>query len=849
MRGLLVFCQVLLLSPICFAQGSPASIFEWSEMPALTAPRSGQIAGQHNGALIAASGANFLVSPWQGGEKLWLEDVWVLDPGADAWRQLPDLPQAYAYGAVASTAKGVINVGGSDGVNHFDDAFLLNYANGDLKRTDLPPAPTSVAFTSAALLENVLYVVGGLASPDATETMDNFWALNLGEEDLSWKALPTWPGPPRMLPVVAAQDGAVFVMSGTDLHAGPDGEAARSYLNDAYKYTPGTGWSRIADMPHPVVAGVAAPLRDAFIAVVSGDDGSLYAQTAALGDDHPGFRKDVLSYHTITDTWSTVGEAPKGLVTTIAVPTPDGLIIMGGEDRPGHRDGSILMGTLKARVGGLGGIDYALMAGYFGLLVAMGVYFARREKTTEQFFLGGRNIKWWVAGLSIFGTQLSAITFLSIPARAYATDWVYFMMNMGIILVAPFAIYFFIPVFCRQRITTAYEYLEKRFGLAARIYGSGCFMLFQLGRIGIVLLLPALALSATTGIPVVACILAMGILATIYTVLGGIEAVIWTDVCQVVVLLLGAIVSVIVIATSLDGGLSGIIATANANAKLHMINEGWSASEVSLWVLILGPFFINFYPYAGDQTVVQRYITTPDTKQAQRAAWTNAIMSIPASLLFFGLGTALYVYYKSLPEQLDPSLKNDAIFPLFMVQALPTGMAGLVIAGVFAAAMSSLDSSMNSAATVIVTDYVRRFKQNLSDGAALRIARWVTFIFGAAGTLIAIAIHLSGQQSMLQLYMKFLGMAGGGLTGLFCLAVFTRRGNGFGVLVGVVVSAAALFYVANFTELHGFLHAMVAAVSFFVSGYVASLLAGGAKKELAGLTAWTLDDAEGEAGN
>ena len=176
-------------------------------------------------------------------------------------------------------------------------------------------------------------------------------------------------------------------------------------------------------------------------------------------------------------------------------------------------------------------------------LVVMGFYFSRREKGTDDFFLGGKRIPWWAAGLSIFGTQLSAITFMAIPAKAFATDWLYVLLTVGILAVCPVIIICFLPFFRRLNVTSAYEYLELRFNLPVRLYGSASFLFFQLGRMSIVVLLPAIALSAVTGLNVYMCIIVMGVLCTLYTVLGGIEAVIWTDVIQVIVLMGGTFLS------------------------------------------------------------------------------------------------------------------------------------------------------------------------------------------------------------------------------------------------------------------------------------------------------------------
>ena len=226
------------------------------------------------------------------------------------------------------------------------------------------------------------------------------------------------------------------------------------------------------------------------------------------------------------------------------------------------------------------------------------------KKRLRTSFWGAGGVPWWAAGLSIFGTQLSAITFMAIPAKAYATNWVQFLFNMGIIATAPLIVFCFLPFYRRQNVTTAYEYLEKRFNVVIRLIGSTLFIIFQIGRLGIVLLLPSLALSVVTGINVHLCILIMGILSTLYTVMGGIEAVIWTDVLQVFVLVGGALICLFIAIFQIDGGVTGFFTTALQEGKFHLIDWDWDLSRLTIWVIILA--WINaLLPYASDQTVIQ----------------------------------------------------------------------------------------------------------------------------------------------------------------------------------------------------------------------------------------------------
>ena len=322
---------------------------------------------------------------------------------------------------------------------------------------------------------------------------------------------------------------------------------------------------------------------------------------------------------------------------------------------------------------------------------------------------------------------------MAIPAKTFAVDWSYFILNMTIFLVAPVIVGVYLPFFRKQNITTAYEYLEQRFNLAVRIFGSLFFLLFQIGRMAIILFLPAIALNIVSGMDIFLCIGLMGLFSLVYTMMGGIEAVIWTDVLQVVILLGGALLTVVFIAFSVEGGLGGIISEAAQNQKFNILNPALDLRTPTLWVMLLGGVFANLTTYGSDQTMVQRYLTTKDMQAAKKSVWTNAWMSIPASILFFFIGTALYVFYRSFPEQLPVGMENtDSVFPWYIVSQLPPGVAGLLIAGIFAAAMSSLSSSMNSAATAYMTDIHLRFGW-ISLGSSLRTARVATLFLGLIG--------------------------------------------------------------------------------------------------------------------
>ena len=846
----MVWRAVLALLVLCapaFAQSS----LQWTNLPDLPEPLGlgGAFAGTADGALIVAGGSHFPIPPFEGGEKVWRAEIFVLEPDATSWTAGFALDRPLAYGASVSTDEGLILIGGSDAERHYREVRRLRFRSGQVEQTRLPDLPAACAMTSAALLGSTIYVAGGQESPDATDSpeatgspdatgaMRNFWALDLQAAQPQWRTLEPWPGPARILPVTVAQDGAVYVFSGAELLRGEDGQTTRRFLTDAYRYRPGDGWEPVASPPKPIVAAPAAALGPSHILVFGGDDGKLFGQQ--LGDDHPGFPRDVLAYHTITDTWTPVGAIPESLATTNAVRWNDHVVIPSGEDRPGHRSPSVLAVTIEAASSSFTTLDYTLLGIYLAALVVMGIYFSRREKSTEDYFLAGRRIPWWAAGVSLFGTQLSAITFMAVPAKVYATDWTYLVNTLAIVLVAPLVIYFYLPFYRRLNLTTAYEYLERRFNGLTRMLASAAFILFQLGRMAIVLYLPAMALSTVTGVNVYICILVMGVLSTIYTVLGGIEAVVWTDVLQVFVLLGGALFSLAIMIFHLEGGVEAIWTIGMADDKFRLANLTWDYTTTALWIMIVGNLFINLVTYTSDQVVVQRYLTTKDEKAAARSIWTNAIITAPTALVWFALGSALYAFYKTQPELLNPSTANDSIFPYFIAQQLPSGVTGLVIAALFAASMSSLDSSLNSVSTVIVTDFYRRFRPNASDHRCLNLARWLTTVLGTLAT--GAAVMMAGYEilSLWDFFNVLVGLLSSSMAGMFVLGMFTRRTNSTGAVAGFVAGAVAVYLVQNYTAVNFFLYAMVGLLTSCAVGYAVSLVTRSRPTDLNELTVYT----------
>ncbi len=490
-----------------------------------------------------------------------------------------------------------------------------------------------------------------------------------------------------------------------------------------------------------------------------------------------------------------------------------------------------------------GAINYAVLAAYLLAMVAMGAYFSRRETTTDDYFLAGRRIPWWAAGLSIFGGGLSALTYMAIPAMAFGGDWVYVLTYIVPVALIPFVVAFYIPFYRRLKVTTAYEYLERRFNLPTRLLASAYFIVFQFGRMAIMLFLPAVALSTVTGIGVYHCIVIMGVLATAYTLMGGIEAVIWTDVLQVVVLTGGAGLILWALIGGVDGGLGGILSAAAAadGDKLRVFDWGWVPVREVVWVMVLGSLFSAAMPNTADQSVVQRYLATRDERGAARAAWASALLGIPTGLVFFFLGTALFVFYRvQQAAPLPATVKGNAILPFFVMTELPAGLSGLVIAGIFAAAMSTIDNGMNAIASAFTTDFYRRTFPRRTEHHYLNVARVVTLAAGVIAAVAAAFIHRMSVGDTFKLFYKLLNLFGGTLAGLFVLGIFTRKAKGWGALIGAVASIAVVWLVKSSSGQSGMLYSVYGLLSCVGIGYLASLIPLFKPRDITGLTIHTM---------
>lgn len=845
-----------------FATGmiQAADSIEWQVLPPLPDAHgmAGPFAGVIGDRLIVAGGANFPEKPpWEGGTKVWHDRIFAYSWITGAWEVLEcRLPEARAYGLSVSLPKrkSFVMLGGSNRDDEPTTSVIeVRWSNGAPAFTSLPSLPIPLAESSGVAIDNTIYLFSGRTT-EGTAALA--FRLALDAPKPRWETL-AWPegARGRMHSVAGVRDGFVYFAAGRDLMS--DGAADHpedrmeafglDFLRDAYRYDPGSNqWTRLADLPRGLSAAPssAVPAGASHLLVLGGVEVDFLKQQLAArpelngqGHAHPGFPRKVLTYHTITDSWVAVDSIPDEFDVPVTVPVvmtgETSFVIPSGEIKPGVRTRQVLEGRVKPNRASFGIINWIVVAAYLVTMVGIGYWFMKREAgaSTDAYFRGGQRVPWWVAGLSIFATMLSAITFMAIPAKAYAENLNYWIGQWVIILIVPLVVVFYLPYFRRLNITSAYEFLENRFNLAARLVASALFMLFHVGRVAIVLYLPALALSSATDINIYVAILAIGVLCIIYTVMGGIEAVVWTDAIQAMVLLGGALLCLVIIGNSLEGGVGTIIEIAARDSK--GIVADWRSFDLgsgtnSGLVIFLGFLFASLPSYTAGQDVVQRYVTTPSEKAAARSLWLNLPMVLIGSFLFFALGTALYAFYRTQPESLDPSLeRNDGILPFFILQNLPLGVSGMIVAGIFAAAQSTISSSLNSVATAFVTDYYSRvLRPGSRDAQRLRVARAVVISLGVVGITLAGWIAATGMKSAFDSFNTFIGMALGPVGGMFFLGVFIKRASGASALIGSLAGFLSVLGIhlareAGAIDLWPLLNGMI---SFGITVVVGSLL-------------------------
>lgn len=481
-------------------------------------------------------------------------------------------------------------------------------------------------------------------------------------------------------------------------------------------------------------------------------------------------------------------------------------------------------------------LDIIIFLVFTGGIVLFGCSFFSKKRSSDEFTSAGRSLPGWVVGMSIFATYVSSISYLAYPGKSYMSDWNAFVFSLSIPIASYFAARYFVPFYRSLGSVSAYSFLEQRFGPWARLYASACYLLTQLARMGSILYLLALPMNALLGWDIKTIIVITSIAIIIYSMLGGLKAVIWTEAIQGFILIGGALACVAVILFKMPEGPGQMFRIAFEDHKFSLGSFGASLSDSTFWVCLVYGIFINLQNYGIDQNYVQRYLTAKNEKQAKFSALFGGYLFIPVSMLFFLIGTALYAYYKVQPDQLPAGITGDAVFPYFIVHGLPTGLTGLLIASIFAAGMSTVATSITSSATIILTDYYSRFiRKNPSEKQAVKVLYGANIGVGLIGILIALAFL--NVDSALDAWWALSSIFSGGMLGLFLLGYITKKARNadavLGVVCGVIVviwmSLSPVLFTGGFlsefkSPFHANLTIVFGTIVIFLVGFIAARL-------------------------
>jgi len=475
-------------------------------------------------------------------------------------------------------------------------------------------------------------------------------------------------------------------------------------------------------------------------------------------------------------------------------------------------------------------IDFIIFLAFTLGVVVFGCSFFRKGSSADDFTSAGHSIPGWVVGMSIFATYVSSISYIGYPGKAFASNWNAFVFSLSIPIASYFAAKYFVPFYRHGGSVSAYTFLEEKFGRWARLYASACYLLTQVARMGSILYLLAVPMHILMGwnLHVVIILTSLGII--IYSMLGGLKAVIWADAIQGIILIGGAVLCLAILMFSMPEGPLQTFQLAAGSPEGNKFSLGAFTSDLTtstFWVCLIYGVFINLQNYGIDQNYVQRYHAAKTDRAAKFSALFGGYLFIPVSALFFLIGSALYSYYTAgvapLPEEI--AQKPDYVFPYFIVNGLPVGLRGLLIASIFAAGMSTVSTSVTSAATIILTDYVRPLLHTFNE---LRVLRLSSVVVGLLGACVAIA--MLSVESIIDAWWTLSSIFSGGMLGLFLLGCMPRRINRYAALLGCIcgvlviawISLASLWNLPGI-HLHEYLAIVLGTTVIFLVGFLATV--------------------------
>jgi SSS family solute:Na+ symporter len=499
-------------------------------------------------------------------------------------------------------------------------------------------------------------------------------------------------------------------------------------------------------------------------------------------------------------------------------------------------------------------LDLVIIFGYLIGITAFGILFSGKQETTDDYFVGDRSVPWWAIAMSIVATETSTITFVSVPGVAFAKggNFEFLQLVLGYMLGRIVISLIFIPLYFKGELQTVYQLLGDRFGNRVKMLASALFVIMRNVADGVRLLLTAFVLAAvyTSFNPgadattiIVGSIILLGVVMIVFTFYGGMEAVIWVEVVQLVIYIGGAIAAAVVLLQNIDGGFSTVMSLGEQYNKFAVFDFVWnSAKTYTFWAGILGGCFLTMSTHGTDQYLVQRYLCTKKPSSASLALLSSGAVVLAQFIGFLFIGVLLFVFYapynladyakagvagSGVPATL-PFAKGDQVFPNFITEHMPAGLSGLVVAAIFAAALSS---SLNSIAATAINDLYKPFAKDVSDKHLVRLAGWLTVIIGIVQIIVAIGFMKSGE-SALALALSVASLINGPILGVFLVGTFLKKSREIHALIGMIASIALMLYILLGTKIAWTWYALIGSMTTLVVTFIATLVIRSSKNEI-----------------
>lgn len=716
-----------------------------------------------------------------------------------------------------------------------EELVSISIVDGSVEETSLAKLPENVFMPSLSTLGETIYVSGGIIDREGGIVSKKLHSLDPSSEELSWKRLQDFPQKPSIASTSVGQFGQIAFFGGMRLGSSGNWDTHSEvwvYLPKPVDGTTAKGWRQYEDMPKPIAGANALATGQAHAISVGGWQNSL-TPTHLFNQDFVHNNRDLIISHLITfkHIYSQDPNTSGSLAITYA---KDSNLLFPATPSP------VLNWETKESSKGLTTLDYAVILLHFLVMAWMGYYFSKKQDNSEEFALGGRKVHWTAGAISMFATGASSISFMAIPAIVFSSSLVW--IGGAIMLIPTFFLqtYFIYPLIRSLNLTSTYEYVHMRFHISIRYLTSAQLIISHaVGRISVVMLLPSLAISATTGLDLQVSVILMGVITTVYTAIGGFEAVVWSDLVQGILMVVATFLIIILSIFSLDGGFTEFVAVNESFDKFKMVIWDLDFALPVIWISLIYTVLTELAA-GSDQTTVQRVLATPKKDIVKLSIFCTGFTIFAAIATHFS-GLSVFSFFHANPEKLNPTMQNDQIIPLYIVENIPAGVSGLIVAALFAASMSTLSSSINSISILASKDFYERLRPGVTDKQKLFFMKVTSILVGALGTAIASYMGSMNITSLWAAFSQIMAFAGGGVASIYILGMFTERANTGGIICGVLLSMIALSLSKMFTDYHWTLYPAIAMGSSLLGGYFCSFFFNGNGNDLTGLTVYRMN--------